>query len=440
MHKFLTGAAGTGKTHKLKQQMQESEDEFIVAATTGIAAINMGPGTVTINSLLKYYDTDSLKQRLQRGQLAKTLKRIKGTLVIDEISMMAKEQLDYIMQGLEQSENPNLSLLLLGDFLQLPPVKADYCFYADCWPNFEVEKLTKIWRQTDPSFQAIMNSARNGEGDSLAEQIYADNRINKVSKLTYDFVGTTIFAVNKEVDEYNQIRLKQLIAEGKEQITLQAKRWGKQPGEWKEIPDWQILCKDAYVMTLANKSGEYANGSQGYITGWDSSLNCNELVLKMDNATSGMKADEKSFGSIVRMKKVTRKNYDKDYLEEPPCPKPEQLSGESDEEYFTRMMILSNSFRKVYAAPYYDFYEERWVVGELSYFPIKLAYALTVHKTQGLSLPHVQIALTHDWFAQNSMLYVALSRATNPEGLTILGNGHRIERCANIGKEVVPWI
>src|SRR5205823_2170218 len=87
----------------------------------------------------------------------------------DEISMMPKEQLDLIVRAadeINESGEHTLGLVLTGDFCQLPPVNADFCFKAECWPKFvrNITRLTKVWRQGDERFLEAINAVRSGDG------------------------------------------------------------------------------------------------------------------------------------------------------------------------------------------------------------------------------------------------------------------------------------
>lgn len=139
---FITGAAGTGKTYLVRERIAANPSEGVLSATTGIAAVNLN--TVTINSLLRYFDTDSLTNAFISGRLTRRLAQLAksvSNLYVDEVSMMAAEQLDIIYQATQaanrqkgvQKVNPEgLGIVLTGDFAQLPPIKARWAFEAEC--------------------------------------------------------------------------------------------------------------------------------------------------------------------------------------------------------------------------------------------------------------------------------------------------------------------
>jgi hypothetical protein len=205
---FLTGAAGTGKTYHLRRQIDENPNWGLLTATTGIAAVNLGPGVTTINSALGYFDSDSLNDAYRSGWLERRLHSIAQQyryLVIDESSMLSGRQLDLIYQATTAAnsygESP-LSLFLTGDFCQLPPVSEPWAFEAECWPMFEANttRLTKVERQSDPKFLEALTFLRSGRGAETAEILHSTGVFER--HLDNDFAGTTILPTNAEVDGY----------------------------------------------------------------------------------------------------------------------------------------------------------------------------------------------------------------------------------------------
>lgn len=474
---FLTGAAGTGKTTTIKKRITDTrEDETInrnyglLCATTGIAAVNLSGGTgdnvTTINSLLRFFDTNSLRESYAEGKLQKSLLSVLvsgANLVVDEISMMEAEQLDILYLALCEvnklevtKKRGGLGLVLSGDFCQLPPVKGKFAFEADCWPKFatNITKLTKIWRQDNLEFLGGLNAARKGDGDKCAEiftglesatcRIFHDN-------INTNFDGTTIYALNKDVDRLNNTRLLDLISIGKRKITFRSFRWGVQKGEWKNIPEELIVCEGAYVMVLANNppAFDYANGDCGtldsalvdsglaYIT-----LRRNEKKVKVRKVARRVYTKEKPWGEsdpIPVMSKSelrTHLKYD-EYVPPTDDEIVDDSSGDMYKDYLRRLTIEN---RKLPNAPYFDYVENKWVVGEVTYMPLRLAYASTVHKTQGLTLDAIQIDPSNAFFRSPSMAYVALSRVRSHEGLRIVGGPKLLADRCNVLEDILPWI
>lgn len=297
---FLTGGAGTGKTTEIKRRMEQYPVDYpnrerkygLLAATTGIAAINLGEGVTTINSLLRFFDIESLEDSYTSGKLHQALKEVAkhaDNLIIDEVSMMHAKAADIIWDAVSEinqlesiQDMGGLGLVVVGDFCQLPPVpekdvktgkpqKVKYFFEALCWGNFEkaTTKLEKVWRQDDPEFIKALNHARRGEGEECVTVLKNHKGVNWSEQIDNDFDGTTIFSKNAEVDRHNQSRLRNLLHGGKHKYEVKNYRWGKQRGEWKNIPETLEVCDGCYVMVLANdtkmKGFRYANGSTGYV-------------------------------------------------------------------------------------------------------------------------------------------------------------------------------
>lgn len=469
----LCGAAGTGKTWTLRERIAQAKAQgngrfrnyATLTASTGIAAINLSGGTgdtvTTINSELKYYDTQSLRDNFASRKLHHQLKEVarKGrNLCIDEISMMEAEQLDLIIDAMDEvnelqevHNRGGLGLIICGDAAQLPPVSGEFFFTAKNFPRFQITKLTKVWRQSDPQFLEMLNAARQGDGEKASKLIYEMPDVQIRPMVDSSFDGTTIVPVNRLVDSLNKIRLDDLLRQGNKQIEFKSFRWGRQLGEWKQIPESRIVCKGAYVMILANDSPKftYANGSCGYVM--DADIDTGSVYIRLKEQPEGAEP--------VKVRKVTRRRYDTQVPEgyqdvdkwlskkEWSALKENQFTGGNvggleDTLYKTYLMQLTQEHRlkSGNAKPYFDFQEEKWVVGEITYTPIRLAYASTCHKSQGLSLDRVQVDYSHAFFGEPSMSYVALSRVRTPGGLVVVGNRKLIEDRTNITSDILPWI
>ena len=273
---FTCGVAGSGKTYLWRERIAADPSAGLLAATTGIAAVNLG--TVTLNSTLRYFDTDSLRDAYLTGQLCRRLKEIREDhrrLVIDEVSMMDGEQLSLIVRAtleansyLSPTHAPPLGIACVGDFCQLPPIKARWAFESDEWHRFAANttRLTKVWRQGLGPFLDALNLARSGDGARAAD-LLSEQGLEWHTSLDIGFDGTTIVTKNDAVDRYNAIALDKLSTAP---FTLQFRRWGKTRGEWKQVPDRLTLKLGAYVMLLSNSYDEqrdlvYANGDCGHV-------------------------------------------------------------------------------------------------------------------------------------------------------------------------------
>lgn len=411
---FTTGAAGTGKTYYWRERIENNPDEGELCATTGIAGVNLG--TVTINSRLRYFDTESMVNAYVSGRLVSTLARMGArvrNLIVDEGSMMPAEQLDTLYQAVREANrrkivtrtNPDgLGIVFVGDFCQLPPIKARWAFEAECWTEFDegTHRLEKNWRQGDGMFLNAINALRAGEGEYGASLLTA-TATEFSAALDLHFPGTTIMAKNDEVDRFNWQALQRVRGE---KFSVNSKRWhvAKPPGEWKNIPERIELKIGAYVMILANdtRSGEfqYANGDCGLIVGRDASSIQVRLARNDDVVDIGL---------------IERRVHDDD--------KPENLSSSP-----------------TWGQPWFDERAGKYCIGAVGYLPLRLAWASTCHKSQGLTLDRVQLDLRNHFFSSPAMTYVAVSRCRTPEGLRIVGDERLLAARCKIDPKVKRWI
>lgn len=424
-NKLITGKAGTGKTTLVKGLVEKDPDYGILASTTGIAAVNLG--TTTLNSLLRYFNTASLRDKLIDGSLQSSLARLAKTyrnLIIDEVSMMEGEQLDVLMQAVDQvnerdTVKEKLGVVLVGDFGQLPPVKGKdnpnvkWAFEAECWEEkFEgnVEFLTKVWRQDNLEFVAALELARDGRGQELASYL-TKLGVGWYSEVDDNFKGTTIFSKNDQVDNFNALKLRDLVGN---KIYSKKIVKGLALGEWDKIPQTLELKKGAYVMILVNKSlgyvdgmsigFEYSNGDCGTIEDYNESSECFKVKLARN-------------GHVVEIPKAVRLNERK---QKPDAT--ENLGNDPNFEY------------------YYDDLRKRYVVGECWFHPLRLAYGITCHKSQGLTLDKVQVDIRNHFFSSPNMTYVALSRARTLDGLRIVGLEKTLGLRCKADSKVVKWL
>jgi len=425
--KFITGSAGTGKSFQMAERVRQDPKYGVLTATTGVAAVNLG--SITINSLLKYYDTESLQDKyMSSGGLARALADLvrEGyhNLIIDEVSMMDANQLDLIYLSAKDVASYRtlkrpLGLILLGDFCQLPPVNAKWVFEADCWPEFEhnTERLEKVWRQTDPQFLSALTLARRG--DPYAAVALKKASVEFSNRLDSDFAGTTIVPKNADIERYNYVALTKV--KGRD-LVIKSHRWGMQRPEWvwdrvrgTGIPNAARLRVNALVMILANDAPAftYANGDLGYIVDYKDGM----FLIKLLRT-----------GNVVQVGIIERLYTQK---EAPP-----EMSTPGD---WLEAAELEATNRPL-DLPYYLPSLGRWVVGAIRYYPLRLGYAITVHKSQGLTLDRVQIDARGHFFGQPNMAYVGLSRARTPEGLRIVGGPDLLARRINVAPEVVRWL
>ena len=379
---FLTGAAGTGKTTLLESVKYEVDKKKMVVAPTGIAALNIG-GT-TINSAFRIgFDTIPKVAKSEDPGFRKLLKNLE-LLIIDEISMVRAPMLDAISQSLQihrKSTQPfgGIDVIACGDLFQLPPIVKQHeeneiygeynsVYFFDSHSFNEIEEkifyeLNESFRQEeDENFFNLLNNIRLGKD--------LEPTIDKINKHCFDSTldadpFMTLTSRKNRAEEINRHKLS--FNDNPEEVIK-----SKEFGELKEndLPALRELRikKDARVMFVKNDSdGRWVNGTVGVISEClDKNKKC--IKVKIDGVTHRVEREE--------WKKV-KFRYDED----------------SDE-------VLEE------------------VVSSFKQFPIKLGWAVTIHKSQGLTLDSCAVDLGDGAFA-TGQAYVALSRCKTLDSLTL---------------------
>lgn len=427
---LISGAAGTGKTYGIRKQCAEDSTYGVLSATTGIAAVNLG--AITIHSLLRYSTTEVLRDQFLTGRLTRVLHAIAKQyrrVIVDEGSMADAAQLDLWYRGIEEANRYTdvahpLGLTMIADFAQLPPVKAKWAFEAGCWPEFQkhTTRLVKVWRQDGGDFLDALNMTRRGEGAQAAALLASAGAAFNTS-LDTEFDGTTILPRNDQVGRFNAMALDRVSGA---RFTVTSRRWGSQRSEWGQnarTKEWGIapeveLKIGAYVMILANASDfHYVNGDCGHVEEvksirWPEGV---EDLITIRLARTG---------EVIELPKIVRAV---EFSE-----RPDGWNGDT----IPKMMDdggwhSRNHFRGRV---------RRYVTGQVEYFPVRLAYATSVHKSQSLTLDRVQVDFRDRFFGMPAMLYVALSRCRTLGGLRLVGQRETFAKHCTFDQKIREWL
>jgi ATP-dependent exoDNAse (exonuclease V) alpha subunit len=274
-----------------------------------------------------------------------------------------------------------------------------WAFKSSQWEKFqkEIVRLTKIWRQSEGSFLDGLMAIRKGVG-TMGAGYLKDAGVTFVPNKIPNFDGTTIVATNDEVDNFNQRTLDQLPGKS---VYCTSFRWSAKaredgseylPSEWNNIPKRMELKKGCLVMILSNdtENWEYVNGDLGHVE---------EIYLDNENLVRSVLVKLLRTGAVVDISKIARR------IEQDGAP--EKAEKDRHPELVRKEKIYS---------------KEKWILGECKYLPVRVAYASTVHKCQGLTLDRVQMDPSAWQFGKPGMVYVGVSRCRTPQGLFIVGD------------------
>ena len=400
---FLTGKAGTGKTTLLHEIIRTTHKNVVVVAPTGIAALNAGG--VTIHSMfqlpfagflpddraphfsdaVKFETKSTLRRHFKMSGLKKSVIRNLELLVIDEVSMLRADLLDaidFMMQSVRKKSSPfgGVQVLFIGDLLQLPPVvkneewailrqyyKGKFFFHSHVIqqnPPLYIE-LSKIYRQTDDRFISILNNLRNNRISS--EDIAV---LNEFVKPNFDLKANkgfiTLTTHNAKADGMNAQSLEDL--EGN-RLTFYPEIIGDFPEKIFPVDERLHLKIGAQVMFVKNDLAfekSYFNGKMGTIK----SISENEIMVHFPEENKTIEVERYEWQNI-------------------------------------RYKVNPNT-KEI----------EEEVLGTFVHYPIKLAWAITVHKSQGLTFDKAALDVSQVFMPGQA--YVALSRLRSLNGLILL--------------------
>ncbi len=376
---FLTGSAGAGKTYTLNQYINYLKARKVpvaITASTGIAATHMNGMTIHTWAGIGIKDLltdDDLKRMKERKYLKEHLENAQ-VLIIDEISMLHAKQLNLVNQVLKYFKESDdafggIQVIAAGDFFQLPPVgrngeknRDKFCFMSDAWveAKFRVCYLTEQHRQDDSVLNDILNAIRSQKIQQQHIQALHNTRDQDIGE-----TFTRLYTHNMDVDSINFQHLNAIdgtghqfvaVTDGNEKLIETLKSSVRAPEELS-------LKKHAKVMFVKNNFDMgYINGSMGEVIGFEEDDELGMLPkVKMTDGTTLLVA-------------------------------PETWSVDN---------------------------EGGKTIASLQQVPLRLAWAITIHKSQGMTLEAAEINLSHTF--EKGQGYVALSRLKSINGLRLLG-------------------
>ena len=401
---FLTGKAGTGKTTLLREIIATTHKSTVVVAPTGIAALNAGG--VTIHSMfqlpfsafipsyqeasqftetVKFENKETLRRHFKMNNVKRNVIRNMELLIIDEVSMLRADLLDaidFMMQTVRKNSRPfgGVQVLFIGDLLQLPPVirdeewrtlrnyyKGKFFFHSHViqqYPPLYIE-LSKIYRQSDDTFISVLNNLRNNQITPEDIQV-----LNKYVQPDFDLKNNpgyiTLTTHNAKADSINEQAINDLSGN---EFSYQPFVVGDFPEKIFPVEENLKLKVGVQVMFVKNDLSfdkRYFNGKMGIVK----SLSPQEIFVHFPEENKTIEVEKYEWKNI---------RY-----------KVNDLNKEIEEE----------------------------VLGTFAHYPLKLAWAITVHKSQGLTFEKAALDVSQVFLPGQA--YVALSRLTSLNGLILL--------------------
>ncbi|MDR2538848.1 MAG: AAA family ATPase [Bifidobacteriaceae bacterium] len=413
-HVLITGRAGTGKSTLLRYYLDNfDQGQSVVLAPTGVAALNVEGET--IHSFFRIRPGEGLDwvkkeahKRIssQRGSLYRGLK----TIVIDEISMVRADLMDIMdvfLQIIRNDDQPfgGVRLIAFGDLYQLPPVvtpneralftdyyRGPYFFNSEVFDrivhdldNFIYIELEKIYRQVDPRFINFLNLVRNKQVTET-DLAWINQRVvlhDEADKIPVSSI--TLTATNQTASEINKQHLEAL---PDRPWIMKAEISGEFPKEYQPTDEILELKIGARVMLLNNdQSGRWVNGSLGTIESIENSDREKTYAMNPEDATSN-ETDEPILNVRLDNQKLV------------------EVTKFEFEAFYT---AYESATKKI----------ARKALGTFYQYPLKLAWAITIHKSQGKTFTDLVIDFEKRLFA-GGQAYVALSRARSVDRLWLL--------------------
>jgi ATP-dependent DNA helicase PIF1 len=389
---FLTGPPGVGKSYTLTniiRYLDQIENNYGLTAMTGCAAILIKGQTLHsfLGIGLGNDNVDNLYEKI-KDKNKKKFNELKNldTLIIDEISMMNDkffEKVSKLLSKIKNNDKPfgDIRLILIGDFYQLPPMDGEYCFKSKLWDkiNMTTVELNESMRQKDDiSFQKLLNNIRKGK---ITESNY--NELKKLNETEFsNITPTKIYCLKKDVNNINNYYFSKLVRKNNKLKKEEVEKF---------IEENTFEClpyEENYIEDNISKIYKYC-----LVTN-DKYINKEEYEVSLIKGAEVM---------------VTRNiNIEK-----------ELVNGKKGEiiNLTNSYVVIKDDTGNIFKIDYYK--DENSFNKFVKFMPLTLAYAITVHKSQGSTLDYIEIDGSKNNFAPGQF-YTAISRAKTLKNIKLV--------------------
>ncbi len=394
---FLTGVAGTGKSYILKWLKKYYRDYLTITSTTGISAVNINGQTIHSWAEVGCMErqVDELAEILENtnfGPIGRAKRRIQNCtlLAIDEISMLSAYELEYldkVFQAIRGNKLPfgGIQVIFIGDFLQLPPVatesdlqnsprRALFCFQSSVWDSLNLKNvvLTKIYRQNNSEFTKMLCNFRLGAVTDADMQLLSRRFVDDSCRLSNKL---HLFPKKLQAQRFNKMKLNELSTP-----IFEYRAYDDVPVP-EDITD--ELEKSIYKRKIFSELNKNCQAE------WDIKLRvgCRVMLLKNMDFNTGL--INGSCGVVVELAKSFA------------------------------VVKFDNGITKKIGKCLFELQQNDIVIAKRFQLPLKLAYAITIHKSQGMTFDEVVIDCASSF--SPGQVYVGLSRVKTIDGLFITG-------------------
>lgn len=397
---FVTGGAGTGKSYTLNKLKENFKEKLHITSTTGISALNVNGQTLHSWAGIGLADkpVEEVVKNIKRKKALYKQLILCEMLAIDEISMLDNNTFDYVsdvLKTVRENDRPfgGIQVLIFGDFFQLPPVKIDsenkdFCFHSLTWKELDLKTiiLKDTKRQSDKEFVEALNNVRIDKTSMEDLKVFYKRDYEPTYMPSKDILQ--IFGTNADADAYNIKCFNEI-----EDRTY----------EYTAKDELYLYDKDENCTIINTESIEDTNISKYDL-----------IYLKRFNedCKAPLKLELKEGCRVMLLKNLNIKSG----LVNGSCGTVNQLTSGSIE------ITFDNGVRTNLAPVEFAFIKEGKTKIKRTQYPLRLAYGITIHKSQGMTFD--KLVVNFNRIFDYGQAYVALSRTRTLEGLIIKGFDH----------------